>query len=238
MLAEKALLAFPNVTPLYSTHGFTWYRLWVRPFVPNIENIPEDQRAYYENFMCTTPHNPNNVDLSRDVLFRLTTQGKSQLDVERIDKYLWTPLDEAIRILGDIREDASRLLGDGNVIRDQHVRLRALRCWLMTQRNVAAWIAGIYGYMESDQDSEKKKHRECLKDMVEKEIENTHQLMELLDSGIEFMAMTNLDETPLIHGSNLKFLLEERIRLMKEYVDDEPFIDHDYMMRRAGEWIQ
>ena len=237
MLAEKAILGFPNVTPLYSTHGFTWYRLWERPFVPNIENIPGDQRAYYENFMCTTPHNPNNVDLSRDVLFRLTTPEKSQLDVERIDKHVWNPLDEAIRILRDIREDVSCRLGDGNVIRDQHVRLRALRCWVMTQRNVAAWIAGIYGYMESNQDSEKKKHRDCLKDMMGKEIENTRQLMELLDSGIEFLALTDLDETPLIHGNNLKPLLEERIRLMKEHVDDEPHIDPYYMMRRAGELI-
>jgi hypothetical protein len=177
------------------------------------------------------------VDLSRDVLFRLTTPEKSRLDVERIDRHVWNPLDEAIRILGDIRGDACRRSGNGNVIQDQHIRLLALRSWLMTQRNVAAWIAGVYGYMESNQDSEKKKHRDYLKDMMGKEIENTRQLMEILDSGIEFMAMTDLDETPLIHGDNLKYLLEERIRLMKEHVDDEPFIDHDYMMRRAGELI-
>ena len=33
---------------LYSTIGFTWYRLWARPFVPNIEAIPPAERAYYE----------------------------------------------------------------------------------------------------------------------------------------------------------------------------------------------
>ena len=70
-LAEEAILAFPNISTLYSTIGFTWYRLWARPFVPNIEAIPPGERAYYEDFMCTTPHNPNNVDLSRDVLFPL-----------------------------------------------------------------------------------------------------------------------------------------------------------------------
>ena len=71
--AEEAILAYPNAIPLYSMYGFVWYRLWARPFVPNIEAIPESERAYYQEFMCTTPHNPNNVDLSRDVLFHLTT---------------------------------------------------------------------------------------------------------------------------------------------------------------------
>ncbi|UCE08199.1 MAG: hypothetical protein JSW07_09315, partial [bacterium] len=85
-LTEEAILAFPNVVPLYSSFGFTWYRLWARPFVSNLEEIPQDQRAYYEDFICTTPHNPNNVDLSRDVLFQLTTPEKSRSDLQRIDQ--------------------------------------------------------------------------------------------------------------------------------------------------------
>ena len=236
-LTEKAILAFPNITPLYSAFGFTWYRLWVRPFVPNIEKIPESQRTYYEHFMCTTHHNPNNVDLSRDVLFRLTTPEKSRRDVERIDQNVWKPLDEAIGILDDIREESIRHMGEGNIIHDQFVRLRALRCWLMTQRNVAAWIANVYGYMSSGRASEKEQHRILLKEMMEKEIENTRQLAGLLRSGIEFMAMTDLGETPLIHGSNLGDLLKKRIELMSNHMEDEPFIDPDYMMRRAGELI-
>ncbi|MDW7681044.1 MAG: hypothetical protein SCK70_10790, partial [bacterium] len=72
-LAEDAIISFPLVVPLYACFGFTWYRLWSRPLVPNIEAIPKAERAYYEDFMCTTPHNPENVDLSRDVLFQLAT---------------------------------------------------------------------------------------------------------------------------------------------------------------------
>ena len=72
-LVEDAIEAFPHVSALYSMYGFVWYRLWVRPLVPNIEAIPLEERAYYQNHMCTTPHNPNNVDLARDVLFQLAT---------------------------------------------------------------------------------------------------------------------------------------------------------------------
>ena len=43
-------------------------------------------REYYENYMCTTPHNPNNIDLSRDVLFQLTNPEKCAIDIKRIDR--------------------------------------------------------------------------------------------------------------------------------------------------------
>ena len=44
-LAEEAILSYPNVTPLYSGFGFVWYRLWARPFVPDIEAIPMAEKA-------------------------------------------------------------------------------------------------------------------------------------------------------------------------------------------------
>ena len=58
--------------------------------------------------------------------------------------------------------------------------------------------------------------------------------MALVDSGVEFMATTDLGESPLMHGRNLKDLLARRIALMERHADDDPFIDHDYMMRMAG----
>jgi hypothetical protein len=236
--AEQAMLAFPNISTLYSTIGFTWYRLWARPLVPNIEAIPREERAYYEEFMCTTPHNPNNVDLSRDVLFRLTTAEKSRVDVERIDEGVWPPLDEAIDLLASVAGKAEKTLGVANVIADQLVRLSALRCWFMTQRNVAAWVAGVYGWMEASSKADKRRHRAMLADMMEKEIANSEALVRLVDSGVEFMATTDKGETPLMHGRNLKELLRKRIALMTRHMDDEPFIDNDYTMRIAGRTLE
>jgi hypothetical protein len=237
-LAEQAMLAFPNISTLYSTIGFTWYRLWARPLVPDIEAIPREERAYYEDFMCTTPHNPNNVDLSRDVLFRLTTAEKSRVDVERIDAGVWPALDEAIDLLASAAPKAEATLGAPNVIADQGVRLAALRCWFMTQRNVAAWVAGVYGWMEASSQTEKRRHRAMLARMMEKEIANSEALARLVDSGVEFMATTDKGETPLMHGRNLKELLRKRIVLMTRHMDDEPFIDHDYMMKMAGRMLE
>ena len=238
--AEEAILAFPNTTTLYSTIGFTWYRLWARPFVPNIEAIPPAERAYYEDFMCTTPHNPNNVDLSRDVLFQLTSPAKSRLDMERMDAHVWPPLDEAIRQLGAVAAEAADRLGPASVIADQLVRLRALRCWLMTHRNVAAWVAGVHGWLDADKagDTAARSHwRLVIDDLIAREIANSLELMGLVDSGVEFMVTTDLGESPLVHGRNLKELLARRIALMQRHAKDDPFIDPGYMERMAGRML-
>ncbi len=236
-LTEEAIMDFPNITPLYSTHGFTWYRLWVRPFAPNFEAIPPEDRAYYEDFMCTTPHNPNNVDLSRDVLFRLTTPEKCRLHIARMDKSIWKNLKSAIELVSDFSiED---LPNDNHLIIlfDQNIRLRALRCWLWTQRSVAAWISGVYGYMNAEAKADKQQYREQIRKMMLSEIENTEELLKICASPIQFMSMIDKGETPLMHGTNFRRLLAKRIELMKKHADDEPFIDHDYMMRMAGKRI-
>jgi hypothetical protein len=236
-LAEEAILAFPNTTTLYSTIGFTWYRLWARPFVPDIEAIPPGDRAYYEDFMCTTPHNPNNVDLSRDVLFTLLTPERSARDLERIDANVWLPLNHAIDLLASHEGDAATQLGPSNVLRDQGVRLRALRCWIMTHRNVSAWVAGVYGWMGAATAADKARWRTVLDRMIAKEIANSRDLMGLLDTGVEFMATTDLGESPLMHGRNLKDLLARRVALMERHAKDDPYIDPGYMERMAGSEI-
>ena len=232
--AEEGILAYPNVCTLYSTIGFTWYRLWARPLVPNIEVIPPEDRAYYEAFMCTTPHNPNNVDLGRDVLFRLITPEQGRRDAARMDANVFAPLDAAIAALDSVMDEATASLGPDNVIFDQWVRLRALRCWLETQRNVAAWVGAVYGWMDAHTDEERCVHRQALDALIEREIENSAALAALLDSGVEFMATTDQGESPLIHGRNLRELLARRVELMRAHAQDVPFIDHDYMMRMAA----
>jgi len=236
--ADEAVVAFPNVCTLYSTIGFAWYRLWARPLVPNIEAIPAADRAYYERFMCTTPHNPNNVDLSRDVLFQLISPAQARTDVARMDEHVWPPLDAAISGLEAAVQAANAALGPGNVVADTLVRLSALRCWLETQRNVAAWVGSVYGWLEAATPDKRARHRSVLDEAIGREIANSHRLIGLLGAGIEFMATTDLGESPLIHGRNLGDLLTRRIALMERHRQDEPFIDHDYMFRKAGEAVE
>lgn len=227
-LAEAGILGFPNISSLYSTIGFTWYRLWVRPFVPDIEKIPQVERDFYEDFMCTVPHNPNNVDLSKDVLFTLTTPERSHEDALRIDKNVLPKLDEALRMLEGQSDKAPIFL-------DQYVRVKALRCWITTQRSIAVWVDSVYGFMNASDPTDKQRYKSAIQKMMKIEIANSEELIRLFKTGVEFIALTDQGETPLMYGVNLPELLVKRIEMMKAHFDDDPYIDHNYIERKAGE---
>ncbi len=236
-LTEEAILSYPIPVHLYSTFGFTWLRLWVRPLVPNIEAIPEKERRYYEEFICSTPHNPNNVDLMCDVLFELTDRKRCELAIERMDKFLFPPLDNAIKILKD---EFNKVADKKSVFYDQLVRVKALRCWFKTMRNVSAWIAGVHGYLESESIEEKERYKKMVREMIELEIENSREFLRLWeenDGVVEFMSITDMGETTLIHGENFGELLKKKIELMQKHIDDEPYIDPDYMWKRSAMFI-
>jgi hypothetical protein len=151
-----------------------------------------------------------------------------------MDANVWAPLDAAIARLEPLAGAAAELARPG-VITDQLARLKALRCWLETQRNLAAWVASVYGWLEAADDESKARHRARLADAIEREMENTRRLLALVDEPVEFMATTDLGESPLIHGRNLQALLVTRLALMERHKDDDPYIDHGYMMRMAGQ---
>ena len=114
---------------LYSGFGSVWNRLLVRPFVPDIDRIPEEERAYYEKVMVSPPHNPNRVDLGKDVLFELITPDYAGKAYRRIDAKARPPLDAAIELAGRGKTDAARAGDDQayQAFRDVHLRALALR---------------------------------------------------------------------------------------------------------------
>ena len=217
-LAEDAIRGFmPN--PLYFLWG-VWYRIEIRPLVPDIDAIPEEQRAYYEGPMLSTHHNPNRVDLSRDVMFTLMTPGQAATAVERIDERALSAIDAAVRA-ADGFED----------VRD---RLTALRCWMTTRRNVAAWIAHALGFLRAKGKRKRAAHRERLDEMVESEIGNARAWLALWrESGTEFMAVSKGTETTFIYDRAFGDHLERKIDLMRRYRDREPRVDPSFMYRVA-----
>ncbi|MCU0643367.1 MAG: hypothetical protein MUC94_03825, partial [bacterium] len=239
-LTDQAIRVFPIPVGMYMVWGHTWMRLWARPLVPNIEAIPKKDRSYYEKFMISPPHNPANVDLMRDVLFELTTPERSMLAVERIDTSMWTYIDNALKIYMKAIGEANENDPAYKVFVDQADRLRALKCWFRTHRNVAAWIAGVHGYLGSSNKKVKQEKRQLVREMVLDEIENTRELLQLWEtSEIDFMVISGYAETPLIHGENFGELLKKRIELMTGRENDEPYIDPNYMWRMSGpEWYQ
>ena len=137
---------FPVPVQIYSGWG-VWYRLLVRPIVPDIEKISEEDRAYYEQFLLAPPHNRCRVDFRYDVGFDLITPQDAMTCLTLIDANVLPAAADALRLAGELKAKAATE-GERSVAVDLYDRMVALHCWYRTQRNVTAWIAGVHTYLE------------------------------------------------------------------------------------------
>ncbi len=235
-LMEQAIRGFPPLS-IYTHYGVVWQRLFVRPLVPDIDRIPEKERAYYERFMCTSIHNPNKVDLAKDVLFDLVSKDYAQKAFTRVDENVWSPLESAINLFKR-KMDETRDFGNdkaGEVFEDQYYRAKALHCLYTTLRNTAVWIYAVHEYLDSEVPGRRADCRRLLDEMMKREIQNCRELIELWETApIEWMIVSGSEETPFIHSENFPQLLKKKMVLMEEHCADDPYIDSEYMFRTSN----
>jgi hypothetical protein len=230
---DAAFRFFPIPIWIYAAWG-VWYRLFVRPIIPNIEAIAEADRAYYEQFLLATSHNRCRVDFRYDVGFDLVEPVRAALAVKHIDADLFPEMDAALALVEKIRPQATTAAAKA-CLTDQHDRLRALRCWFRTQRNVAAWVAGVHGFLESNDEKVRRDSKALLRQMVLDEIENTKDLLHLWEtSETNWMIISEIGETTLIYYKNFGELLKRKIELMAGHENDDPYVDPNFQWRVPG----
>jgi len=230
---EEALVFQPHVFH-YTGFGFIWQRTWDRPFVPDIEAIPTGERDYYERFECVQPNNPAINDFGRDVLFDLVKKGPARQQVDGFDKNLFPRLDVVI-------EEAEKALSEAceasdqkgiSVLTDLVDRLIAYRCWTTTIRNVCAWVEGVHGYLETDDEAEKTIREKMVQDAIDLELANTRRLLDLWEnSSTEFMIVSDTGENGFVYGENFGKLLRKKLELTEKYRHHAPRIDRDIIWR-------
>jgi hypothetical protein len=233
MLSDEAFRSFPLPVMIYSNWG-VWYRLLVRPIVPNIEAVPESDRKYYEDFLLATTHNRTRVDFRYDVGFDLIKPDRAWKALKHMDDDLFPAMEKALKLLSGMLTRAK----DGRAkacIQDQYDRMRALKSWYRTQRNVTAWIAGVHTYIESKDNKTKKECQRLLHDMVLDEIENTKDLINLWEtSTTNWMILSGVGETTFIYYKNMGELMKRKVELMTGRENDEPYVDPNFQWRVPG----
>ncbi len=222
---------FPNY-PLYGDFAFEWNRLWVRPYVPDIEKIPEKDRAYYEKYLISIFNNPHNVDLNADCLWDLYGVEKSDKLVKDTDEKIWGPLDDVI----SRAEKTAAGIPDKDPAKKVFVnlrdKLRAYKAYNRTLRNTAAWIAGVHGYLRAKDKEEKQKRLNMVREMMDNEIDNIKSLIELIETTkVDIFPVFEPGETWFEYGDNIGELLKKKIALMEKHINDMPYIDPNYMWR-------
>ncbi len=220
--SDKAVRSFPGDIP-HSTFAFPWFRFWVRPFVPNIEAIPEAERAYYENFLLATFNNPTRIDFNNDMMWNFLSVPEAGRRKDLIDRNVLPPLDRGIAGVHGVT---------GEVFEDVEMRLRGGKCFFTTMRNIVAWIEAVHGYQLARSLRDKATFRKKTLAMIDCELRNARDLLNLWEAGrTAWIPISRSGETMHIYGKNLGKLICEKIRLMEEHRDDEPFINPDYMWR-------
>ena len=220
------------VVPLYGQFAFEWMRLWVRPLVPDIDRIPEPERRYYEQYLVTLFNNPHRVDFQAECLWDLISVEQADRLVATIDNRVMNPLDTAIGQTEGVLEEIPAESQARELFQDLRDRLVAHRCYLRTLRNTSAWIAGVHGYLNAEDDDDREKRLAMVREMVESELQNTRELLRLWEnSETTFMPIYDPGETWFQYGENFGELLKEKIRLTEEYGEHTPYIDPEYMWR-------
>lgn len=231
--SNEAFRSFPIPIWIYAAWA-VWYRLAVRPIVPNVEAIPEKDRMYYENFMLATSHNRCRVDFRYDVGFDLVDPKHASFCVQVMDRDLFPEIEAALKLL-DLMKSKAGTEQSKTCIADQYDRMRAVKSWFRTQRNVTAWVAGVHGYLETNDEKARKQCRQLLSTMVLDEIENAKDLLNLWEtSKTTWMIVSSVGETTFIYYKNFGELVKRKIELMQGRENDEPFVDPNFQWRVPG----
>ncbi|MEW6510961.1 MAG: hypothetical protein AB1428_08400 [Bacteroidota bacterium] len=226
--SDSAVRGFPSGVPM-STFGFPWFRLWVRPFVPDIDAIPEQDRRYYEEYLLATFNNPARVDLNNDMMWNFLTVEEAGEKRRTIDRKVLAPLTSAIEQCVDTLSSKN---STPPVFADLHDRLRAARAFYRTLRNMVAWIESVHGYCGATDPKDRTHFRSLCDAMVEDELANARDLLDLWRSSrTDFMPVSTIGETLHCYGENFGDLLSRKIALMEKHGKDEPHIDPQYMWR-------
>jgi len=230
-LSDVAVRSFPVAVPM-STFGFPWFRLWVRPFVPNIDAIPEAERAYYERYLLATFNNPARVDLNNDMMWNFLTSEEAAAKKLVFDQQVVPSLTTAIEECRDQLNTSSTGSREHQVFKDLLDRLRVYCCFCTTMRNTMAWTEAVHGYINAKTDEMRDSYRGLTRSMVDCEIENTKSLLTIWNEGAtEVIPISQRGESLHLYGENFGELLQRKIALMERHKNDEPHIDPDYMWR-------
>ncbi len=230
-LSDSAVRSFPAGVPM-SSFGFPWFRLWVRPFVPNIDAIPEAERAYYERFLLATFNNPARVDLNNDMMWNFLSVDEAARKKSTFDEQVIPFVNSAIEKCTEQLVNVFAGSRERGVLKDLLDRLRVYRCFCTTMRNTMAWTEGVHGYIDAETEVNRERYRGMTRSMVESEIENANFLLTIWnEGGTEAIPISRSGETLHIYGENFGELLKKKIALMEHHKNDEPRIDPDYMWR-------
>ena len=97
---------------------------------------------------------------------------------------------------------------------------------------MCAWISGVHGYLDATTAEDRSEKMRLIREMISLEIRNSEALLRLWqESEIDFMPVYRFGENGHDYGPNFGECLKKKIALMREYGDELPYIDPNFIWR-------
>ena len=189
----------------------TLFRRMVSPIVPDPSLLSVQETRYFRPYVfLTLATDPSWYDASFFNFEQKTSDERFLQAVARLDEQLLPPMEECVRLLSGAK---SPLLAD---LRDR------VECFLLisrTERDLMEAQVEIHRFKADGDEA----HRRRIRALMESDIATTERFIALLQRAEHVLIPTTSgEETPYMFKTPLWPTLQEKIRVMKRHMDDEP----------------
>jgi hypothetical protein len=215
-----ALYAKSNV------HGYTsmfvssrtLFRKLVRPIVPDHSFLDHSETRYYmPHVFLTHADDPSWHDISYFNFEQVSSDAAMIQAVEHIDHELMPLLTQCLDVLNQAGCECSE------VISDTHVRVLCFYLITQTERALLDTQVAIHEYMKTEDSDIKKRQLTRIRGNMMENIKTTKQFACLLKSTkYTLIPVTSGEETPFMFKAPLYHLLQKKIMVMENHMDDLP----------------
>lgn len=213
----EALEAWPRLNWYHGGVGRTQGRWLVRPLVPDITRLSENERSAWQRCLFPLPQDLARLNLSFEGGIRFFEDAEFARLIEASDTKVIPLLTKAVGLLN---QALTTTRGAADVLEDQRDRYRGLLLCMKTDRNVMQAQLATNAYLLKQGDPAR--HRQTVKDAIVAEIENTREWLRVLaESRTNFFRIAEKQETPFVLLTPREDL-GLKLQVMSAHLDDEP----------------
>jgi len=214
-IADQALEELPQLNWYHSGTGTTQGRWLIRPVVPDITLLDQNERIAWERALFPLPWDIARKNIVFEGGIRMFTEEQFAEAIRAYDEGMVPKLKASISILRK-----SLVQESPQVIRDQHDRYLGFLYSCISVRNLFESQLAINNYLMKK--GKPDTNRPLLNSSIQSEIENTQDWIRLLKtSEVNFFRITEKQETPFQYKTPVEDF-KIKLSAMKAHILDEP----------------
>lgn len=214
---HEALEAWPRLNWYYGGVGRTQGRWLVRPLVPDITRLNDQEKSAWQRCLFPLPKDIARLNLSFEGGIRFFEDAEFRRAVEASDTKVIPLLTKAV---DQLNQALAASPGAAEVLKDQRDRFQGLLRCMMTDRNVVQAQLATNAYLLKQGDPAQL--RQQVRAAIVAEIANTREWIRVLtECRTNFFRVAEKEETPFVYLTPTEDF-KVKLQAMLAHLDDEP----------------